>query len=137
MIQRIQSIYLLLGALAMAALLFVDPLWQGVVAESHGWFTPVLLMLGLLTVVGGIGAIFLYNDREKQRSVVVVTQIGALAVLALILGTFWFVGALGSGQPVSVYVGFGLPVLAYVFFWLARRAIEKDIDLVKSMDRLR
>jgi len=30
-----------------------------------------------------------------------------------------------------------LPVAAYILFYLARRAITSDIELVKSMDRLR
>jgi hypothetical protein len=31
----------------------------------------------------------------------------------------------------------GLPILAYLLFFLARRGIDHDIELVKSMDRLR
>jgi hypothetical protein len=30
-----------------------------------------------------------------------------------------------------------MPILAYVFFLLARRGIDHDIELVESMDRLR
>jgi hypothetical protein len=30
-----------------------------------------------------------------------------------------------------------LPIAAYVFFYLARRGIDHDIELVESMDRLR
>jgi len=30
-----------------------------------------------------------------------------------------------------------MPVVAYLFFFLARRGIDHDIELVESMDRLR
>jgi hypothetical protein len=44
--------------------------------------------------------------------------------------------ALGPAST-SVYLTLLMPIVAYVFLRLARRGVEKDIALVRSMDRLR
>ena len=70
---------------------------------------------------------------------VVATQILTLIFMAVLFGGLFlsreliFVGAEAAGIIAIVL----LPVLAYVFFLLARRGIDKDIALVRSMDRLR
>ena len=40
-------------------------------------------------------------------------------------------------DDVNIYLTLLLPIVAYVFLRLARRGVEKDIALVRSMDRLR
>ena len=140
MIQRIQSIYLLLGALTLLALLLFDDIWQGA-AAVQAWFSPVLLVLIFLTVAIAIGAIFMYKDRKRQRSAVVVAQFLALVLLAVFYLGLYLVGALGVTVAGVVdtarVVALLLPVVAYIFFYLARKGIERDIALVRSMDRLR
>jgi len=42
-----------------------------------------------------------------------------------------------QGLDVGMLVALLLPIVAYVLFLLARRAVEKDIERVRSMDRLR
>lgn len=141
MIQRIQTVYLALGAVVLIAMMFPQPLWGSEAAGVYGWFIPVILGVSGLTALTAIGAIFLYTNRETQHTVVVGTQLMTV-VLALTL-----YGSLFMTDELVVYDAAGLdwsmlwllvsPLVAYVLFWLARRGIEHDIELVASMDRLR
>lgn len=141
MIQRIQSIYLLLGALALIALLFLDTVWESAAAEALAWFSPVLLLLGGLTALAAVGAIFLYKDRKRQRQVVVWVLFLTIAFIVVFFLGLFLVGELvlvdEEGLDWGRIVALLLPVAAYVCFSLARRAIDRDIALVRSMDRLR
>jgi Ni,Fe-hydrogenase I cytochrome b subunit len=71
----------------------------------------------------------------------VVTGVHWLTVvlLAVLLAGFYLAGALpqitSSGE--AGLLPPGLLVLAYVWFRLARRGIQRDIHLVRSVDRLR
>jgi len=141
MIQRIQSVYLLLGVVALGILFAFDSPWASTAAAERAWFEPTLIGLIVVTAGAGLGAIFLYTNRKRQRTVVVGTQ-----VLTFILALVMY-GGLFLENELSVRAGGSflidktavllLPALAYVFFWLARRGIDHDIQLVESMDRLR
>lgn len=141
MIQRIQSLYLFLGALSLIVLLFFRGSWQGQAAASFGWFTPAVIGLSILAAVGALGAIFLYENRQRQRSVVVGIQMLTVLLALVLYGGLFLAGGLDvqteQGVDVGRVVGLLLPVIAYLFFFLARRGITKDIKLVRSMDRLR
>ncbi len=141
MLQRIQTIFLALGATALVLLLLFGRFWSGPAAESQGWFTPTVYALGGLAALVGIIAIFLYNDRPRQRTIIVVAQtLTVLHLLALYLGLFLadvLTIRTSSGIDVGALVVLLLPLVAYLLFFMARRAVEKDIELVRSMDRLR
>ena len=141
MIQRIQSVYLVLGALALLALLLIDAIWNGAAAQSQSWFAPAVLILGGLAALVALVAVFLYKDRERQHKVIILAQgLTVLHLIALYLGLF-LADALyvrtSSGIDVAMLIALVLPLAAYIFFLLARRGVKKDIELVKSMDRLR
>lgn len=141
MIQRIQTIYLVLGAVSLLGMLLFDDLWASPGVEALGWFEPVLLVLIVVLALGALVAIFLYKDRNRQRSVVRGLQLLTLVLLLVLVvglylaGDFTFVTM--DGVAVERIVSVALPFLAYIFFVLARRGIEHDIALVRSMDRLR
>lgn len=141
MIQRIQSVYLLIGALAMGGLLLLGPLWDGAAARQFGWFTPAAAALAGLTALGALGTIFLYDNRRRQRAVTAGMQVLAALTTVLVFVAHYAAGALNLRAGNEFAVGkaalLALPVVAYVFFLLARRAIQSDIELVRSMDRLR
>ena len=141
MIQRIQSVYLLLGALAMTALLLFGGGWQDAISTASGWLVPALYFLGGVTVLSAIAAIFLYNNRPRQRTVVIGIQVLTIIFAMLFYGGLYIVEGLKLGQNGNVSVGYIvlllLPIVAYLFFYLARRGITSDMELVRSMDRLR
>lgn len=130
MIQRIQSVYLGLATLAVLA----TPVANGVVSpDSWAWYTPVAAALIILIAAVSFGAIFLYKQRARQKTLVLADQLLLLPLITLL-----FIGAYYAGvSDVQSLLPLGLPVLAYILLYLARRAIIKDIELVRSMDRLR
>jgi hypothetical protein len=141
MIQRIQTVYLFLGALALAGMGFFEMPWASEAAATHVWFVPSLIGLLLLTAAGALGAIFLYENRHTQRSVVVAVQGGTVLLAGVLYGGLYLTSELSvrgpRGTDWSLALVIALPLVAYVFFLLARRGIDHDIELVKSMDRLR
>ena len=142
MIQRIQTVYLFLGALAAGAPLLLSPMWSGEAAQQFGWFTPVAVGLAALTAVGALAIISLYKQRPRQRAFAAGLQMLAALMTILFFVSYYGVEALGirtaegalDFEKIAFLV---LPVVAYGFFLLARRAIQSDIELVRSMDRLR
>lgn len=136
MIQRIQSIYLLVVVLINGALPFWLPLW------TDDQSNPVYAQDGLL-VLGGFGlvtvlalcAIFMYKNRKNQF---VINRLNMIFNLFL-LGFFVYRSLTISGETNVSEKGIGmlLPIVSIVFLVLANKAIKKDEDLVKSVDRLR
>ena len=136
MIQRIQTLYLLLVA-ALAGLLSIwAPLWT----ESTGEVVFVkkelliLVLFGLSAAFAFI-AILLYKNRKLQF---VINRLNIIFNLTL-LGLFVYRSLNLSGETEVSEKGIGmlLPIISIVFLVLANRAIKKDEDLVKSVDRLR
>ena len=141
MIQRIQTVYLALGALALIALAVLPSIWQSVAADTYGWFAPGTAGAAGAAAGVAIWSIFLYEDRPRQRTVVLSAQLLAVVTLLMVYGGCLMAGTLDVRPTGEMEWGrltaMVLPVLAYIFFFLARRGIEKDIELVRSMDRLR
>lgn len=141
MLQRKQSVYLLLGSLAIVAMLFFDQIWETEAAETLVWYVPSLMITGIVTVLVALVAIFLYTNRKRQRKVVVAAQVLTLIFVALLYGGLFLSGATAQiaegAYGALMLIGLALPIVAYLFFFLARRGIQSDIDLVRSMDRLR
>ncbi len=149
MIQRIQSIFLLLASVSAFAL-FAFPFGTTPqpVAESEIYMDGVyniqdnIGLLVLFCVAGALAlvSIFMYNNRKSQLLV------GRLAMVANIIGfvlviIFYFqngaeLEALNVNDTENLF-GFSLPVLFLIFAILAQRAITKDEKLVRSSDRLR
>jgi len=152
MIQRIQSIYLLLAAaflgLSLALPMAVFSHEGSVIATmrlcgiynvndhlvSHLWAIPAVTTVSLL---GALVAIFLYKNRRKQ--IAVTNGLMLLILVLLVLGIIAAYNppvALGSCTAAPAY-GIVFPFLAYVSTWLSRRAIRKDEELVRSAERFR
>ncbi len=149
MIQRIQSVFLLLAAGAMGSQ-FVLPYLQtpadnparAVSALSDGVLTPPdnpgLLGLTVLGAAVSFAAIFLFKNRPLQGRLAGVSMIVAILLLALLVFTTkTTIDQAPEGSSVNFAAGLGMPLLALLFNWLATRSIRKDEALVRSMDRLR
>jgi succinate-acetate transporter protein len=80
-------------------------------------------------------SIFRYKDRKSQF------VLGRLNIILnfILLGLFVYRSLSLSGETEVSEKGIGilLPILSIVFLVLANKAIKKDEDLVKSVDRLR
>ncbi|MCL6272599.1 DUF4293 domain-containing protein [Muricauda sp. 2012CJ35-5] len=136
MIQRIQTLFLALVALIAGVLPFIVYLWLD--ADGNHFFAKESLgiSLGFYATAGlALISIFLYNKRQNQF---VVNRLNMILNLFL-LGFFVYRSLSLSGETVVSEKGIGMliPVFSIVFLVLANRAIKKDEDLVKSVDRLR
>ncbi|MEO0570365.1 MAG: DUF4293 domain-containing protein [Bacteroidota bacterium] len=136
MIQRIQTLYLLVVAVCSGALPFVVSLWttsgeMTLMAKDNLFVLSAFLGVAVLAFI----AIFLFKKRQNQF---VLNRLNMILNLFL-LGFFVYRSLnLSGGTPVSEKgIGMLIPVFSIVFLVLANRAIKKDEDLVKSVDRLR
>jgi len=144
MIQRIQSIYLLVAAAFAGGLIFVFDIWT--ISNSKTMFALDLLkeessllnsipVLFLGSALMSMLAVFLYKNRQTQF---VVNRINILINLFL-LGMLIYLSLNLPGETSVSKKGIGmfLPILVILLLVIANRAIKKDEDLVKSVDRLR
>jgi hypothetical protein len=137
MIQRIQTIYLLLAFICTAVFPFIFPLWIDGNGGSYFFMTNELftILFGLSTTLSVI-SIMAFNKRQNQF---VLNRLNMILNLAL-LGLFVYHSLQLSGETPAVSekgIGMFLPIGAIVLLVLANKAIKKDEDLVKSVDRLR
>ena len=157
MIQRIQSVFLLLLALSMLSMLAL-PLWHKTDALTHQELTltafnfaavgvaapavpaPVWVVAALALAAAAVAAYEIFQFRRRFSQL----KLGLLNVLLLTAtfgAEFYFSNhgeALlnpkleGQNQP-----AFYLPLLALALNLLASRFIRRDEQLVRSADRLR
>lgn len=138
MIQRIQSVYLLLVTIACIAYIFVP---FGQIRTEAGlletWsikqVTPIMVENIVVAVIAFI-SIFLFNNRKLQMKVVLVNILLSVVLIGLfIFGLTQHIGV----QNYVFKIGAILPVFALLFNALAYFSIKSDEKLVRSMDRLR
>ncbi|MFG6687903.1 DUF4293 domain-containing protein [Mariniflexile sp. HNIBRBA6329] len=136
MLQRIQTVYLLIAAIVSAGLIFVLHLWVTnedvvVYAKDNLLYLGMFLASALLSII----TIFKYKKRKSQF------MLGRLNIILnfILLGFFVYQSLNVSGETAVSEKGIGmlLPIVSIVFLALANKAIKKDEDLVKSVDRLR
>jgi len=137
MIQRIQTLYLALVAIVSGVLPFIFPLWKDEMGQNQVFFMEDLTYVALfgLSFTLAIGAILAYKKRQNQF---VMNRLNIILNLIL-LGLFVYRSLNLSGEETASEKGIGifLPIVAIVCLVLANRAIKKDEELVKSVDRLR
>ena len=146
MIQRIQTLFLLIAGLATGSVfllpfgvsstvlsgskLFADQTFN--VADSQ-----LLGFLAALTTTILVLNIFLFKKRKRQALLSIVGAILSVALVAMV--AFIWYEDLGSilGAGTQAGIGLFMPLVAFVLSLLARRSINKDEALIRSMDRLR
>lgn len=141
MIQRIQTVWLFLAA--VASFMFTQiPLYSGaqITGETVAYTANENLLLFALGIIGAIlamVAIFMFKNRKLQFRL---TGFGILLSVALIALEIWMIDRFGASRPdlkVSYSWGALLPIAMIVLFILAAINIRKDVKLIKSLDRLR
>ena len=136
MIQRIQTLYLMLAVVISAGLIFIFQLWTNnegvsVFAKDNYLYLGLFISSALLSLF----SIFSFKNRKTQF------MLGRLNIILnfILLGIFVTQSLNLSGEADVSEKGIGilLPILSIVLLVLANKAIKKDEDLVKSVDRLR
>jgi hypothetical protein len=153
MIQRVQSLYLLLATAIMSGTLFlpiahvVTTTGDTYTLTAFSWFGGGVgyawvfaLLFGLATLLPFI-TIFLFKNRKRQVGLCAaegVLQLGAVLVIALF---YWMIipDIFPEGALISKSFGWApiMPIIALIPTFLAGRAIFKDEVLVRSLDRIR
>lgn len=157
MIQRIQTLFLFLIAVAMGVAL-ANPLWEKLGASPSEmahltalqysyqqgvttyvdtvWYLALLIALvGLLSTY----AIFQYRNRLTQTALCAVNALMLTAIMGIILYKTLYAGK-QYGNPAdqgNFLLGFYAIIAALVFNALANRFIRRDEKLVRGSDRLR
>ena len=136
MLQRIQTVYLIVSGLIMGALY----MWYPTIESMEGLVVierdePLILALIFGTIVLIIISIISFKKRKLQF---VLNRLSIISNFVL-LGVFVYRSLRLSGETLVSEKGIGVlfPVISIVFLVLANKAILRDEDLVKSVDRLR
>jgi hypothetical protein len=159
MIQRVQSVFLLLAAIAMASILFL-PIWHKEAGQMNATLDAYNLTVSqaatggagvqtqqtaiYIAILAGIAAllalfsIFQYRNRLTQ---IKINLANSLVMIGVLFGS-WYLSNQGEkllpAQELGNFqAGFYLIPLAMLLNILANRFIKRDEDLVRSVDRLR
>ncbi len=140
MLQRIQTIYLFIAFIATGVLPFVFPLWTTEDGE-HYYFIKNLAYVALFGLSTTLSVISILTFKKRKKQFVM----GRLNIILnlILLGLFIYQSLNLSGETDHALIvsekgiGMILPIVSIVFLSLANKAIKKDEDLVKSVDRLR
>jgi hypothetical protein len=160
MLQRIQTVFLLLIVLAMCTFLFL-PIWHKIdptILHSYtiyAWklkevnptnnlanqlFLPYALLGGIAIAIGLVASYetIRFDNRKLQL------QLGALNSLLLtaLVGLIVYLitknqAALLPNVPGGYKSGFTMPIIAVISNLLANYFIRKDEKLIRSIDRIR
>jgi hypothetical protein len=136
MLQRIQTIYLIISAALIGAIY----IWFPIIVSEEGIVIvrndePIIVGL----IFGSILLTFIsISSYKKRKSQFVMNRLNIILNFFL-LGVFVYRTLTLSGETLVSEKGIGvfLPIISIVFLVMANKAIKKDEDLVKSVDRLR
>lgn len=136
MLQRIQTLYLIIAAGCAGGLHFLFPLWTPAsgftfYAQDDTIYLAMFLSSALLSLI----SISKFKARQTQF------VLGRLNIILnlILLGLFVYrlLTLPGASQDAEKGIGLFLPIISIVLLALANKAIKKDEALVKSVDRLR
>lgn len=136
MLQRIQTIYLLLCVLFSGVFPFFIKIWTAenkleVYANSNEIYIGLFLISAILALV----SIFSFKKRQKQFVLNRLNMILNFIIIGLLVNHSLSLS--GEAKVSEKGIGMLLPIFSIVFLALANRAIKRDEDLVKSVDRIR
>ncbi len=147
MIQRIQSLYLLVSAI-LIGFLFLFPFaeilqdgavylfdFKGISLNGEVKENGIAISALIVIILGMHGyAIRSYKNRIRQMRVIVFTILLMIGLFGLF---FFFTYFSFSGAKISFKVSMAFPLVAIILDYLAIRAIGKDEALIRSIDRIR
>lgn len=161
MIQRMQSVYLLVAAVAVGLVFIFDLFTQTtgagtltvsvmeaslsvsgqVITSLTEGMNYVSMVLMSIVILVSLASIFLFGNRSLQARL---AKLGVLINLGLLVALIFtveagmsLVGNLELDTSGYNYVAFVLPIFSAASCYLAFRAILKDEALVRASDRLR
>lgn len=145
MIQRIQTVYLSLAGILSGGLVFVLNLWKDMdgneiyaldLLKTDGILS--LKVIPFLFVVSTLLAFYSVLSFKKRQFQFVLGRLNMLINLFLLGLLVYHLRSL-SGETLVSEKGIGafIPIVVIVLLVMANKAIKRDEDLVKSVDRIR
>ena len=116
MIQRIQSLYLIITVIL--TIIFAWIIFQG--------SFDLVITLAILSSVISFITIFDYNNRQRQF---VLCRINIIVNFSILL-SFYFLNDLLTTENI-------INIACIILLVMANKAIKKDEDLIRSIDRIR
>jgi peptidoglycan/LPS O-acetylase OafA/YrhL len=146
MLQRIQTVYLLIAASASGCV-FALPFFKGAAGNGASFFNDglfdtqdhvSLMAMATIAILDAVITIFLFNNRKRQGLFCLLVGAVNLLLIAVMFGVLSTQVPLAEVfNKFSLGLGAFMPLVATVFALLARRGILADDRLVRSSDRLR
>ncbi len=154
MVQRIQTLYLLLISALIAVMLFAPLAWFAgeagafelnafALETAEGESLHTTFYLGILLVAAlvlPLATIFLYRNRMLQIRLCCVEMVLLLGCLAM-EGVYYYLARRAFSDLTFHAQGFKpaivLPIVGLLFAYLAAKAIFKDELLIRESDRIR
>jgi uncharacterized membrane protein len=144
MIQRIQSVWLLLSGLSILLLskfaIYSGTLGDGTKKVLMTMERMHLMILALLLIILPIIAIFLFKNRTGQKKIIWVhILLNLLLLLFFYIAKDGFLDAHREPEFVSSAYGLALiaPLLSLVLDIMAYKGISNDEKLIKAADKFR
>ncbi len=151
MIQRIQSVWLFLSAVFIAAAFFFPfaqitsqkkhfvLIYRGVFKQTNHEMlvqNSAYLLAGSLALVFILSllTIFLFKNRKLQMKMCL--YISLLIILSSV-GIIYFANFVLPNSETNYSFASVFPLVAFIFILMARNRIKKDEELVRSTDRIR
>ena len=128
--QRIQTVFLLIAAIAAIAFIFLP------VGENEIFFKVMDdTITAAISVATGLLSLFTITQFRNRKLQIRMCMLIVLFALVMIISAYFQVNNL-SYQPLYHFLA-GVPIVIIISALLARRNIKKDDALVRSMDRFR
>ena len=153
MIQRKQSLFLLIGTIVMA-LLYFFPIAEFMVNTTNYYFNfieiatvvdtkkeiignvyPITILLSIIVMISWV-TIFLFKNRTLQLRLITINVFLKIGFLIL---TGFYIYKLSNAFDSDLYLqmSFIYPVIAIILDIMASKGIQKDLNIIKSYDRIR
>jgi peptidoglycan/LPS O-acetylase OafA/YrhL len=134
-IQRSQTIFLALSVIS-SFLVYFTPVYDKAMQDPQMWIGYGLASGLALAMILSVISIFKYSDRKSQIKWVKIAMLFQLVGIGFAVGVLFSLGGIGT-YLWDEAIGAGLAVLGLLFQGLANRSIKKDLELVRSIDRIR
>ncbi|MFN5381531.1 MAG: DUF4293 domain-containing protein [Bacteroidota bacterium] len=136
MLQRIQSVYLIVASVLSLCSMALDLFATKeliIKASAH----TALLIAGSLMIAETVAPIFLFKNRGLQKRICYMAILMQLFFLIVLLVTVYKQVPRGLSGVQGFQIASIFPLINSILIYLAIRGINKDDELIRSMDRLR
>lgn len=136
MLQRVQTLYLAVAFLLTGILPLFLNLWT-TVAKVDIMAMDFLIYIALFGFSSLLALISIFSFKNRQNQFVINRLNMILNFILIGLLVYNSLTLSGEAKVSEKGIGMLLPIFSIVFLVLANKAIKKDEDLVKSVDRIR